>query len=381
MDTEEVSYSYEYWDCSCGTKGLRGDVVECPGCGHPRDAHVKFYRKLGVCEAVEPEKLARFESGPDWVCSFCQDLNSSLDKQCRGCQHPRESKEKNYFENIESQGAHRKHFAEEAAARDALSRKRSTIVAAFLAVLTLSGFGWWALSSRPVDYQVTSVHWQRIIPIQRYQWFQREDWRDGIRGDGVIELSSNREIRRYDHRQVGARVEHYTDTESYCSGSRDEVTTSYQSLGNGAGRTVTSHHSVPVYSTRTVDRTRIVPVYQDFPIYDDKVRYKAKAYQDLRSCFAESDDNKPFWPRVELDQGVDKKPDIEGGRRESYTVILSKCKLRDNGPLSQTLNPDASDFTQKYLLGKRIRYVVNNLGQVTSEAADSVSDRGISRGR
>jgi len=85
MAEEEVQYSYEYWDCQCGTtKFLRGDVMVCPGCGHPRDADTRFYRKEGNVEVVTADKqLERFKAGPDWICSFCQELNSDLEKECR----------------------------------------------------------------------------------------------------------------------------------------------------------------------------------------------------------------------------------------------------------------------------------------------------------
>ena len=34
-----------YWDCPfCGSKGIRGDVVNCPSCGRAR-GDVQFYMK------------------------------------------------------------------------------------------------------------------------------------------------------------------------------------------------------------------------------------------------------------------------------------------------------------------------------------------------
>src|ERR1700728_2234700 len=99
-EKEEVEYSYEYWDCACGKKELRGDIEICPGCGHPRDAETKFYRQEGKTDEITDQKqLERFEAGPDWVCSFCQELNSNLLQECRACGHQRFKTDQDYFQN------------------------------------------------------------------------------------------------------------------------------------------------------------------------------------------------------------------------------------------------------------------------------------------
>ncbi len=72
----------------------------CPGCGHPRDADTRFYRKEGNVEVVTADKqLERFKAGPDWICSFCQELNSDLERECRSCGHLRFKSDQNYFEH------------------------------------------------------------------------------------------------------------------------------------------------------------------------------------------------------------------------------------------------------------------------------------------
>ena len=142
MAEEEVQYSYEYWDCQCATKALRGDVMVCPGCGHPRDADTKFYRKEGNVEVITDDKhLERFKAGPDWICSFCQELNSDLQKQCRGCGHLRYQSDQNY---IEHQQDSVKPGPSAPAKENAKNSRAMIILGAFLTIVF--GGGFWYLS-------------------------------------------------------------------------------------------------------------------------------------------------------------------------------------------------------------------------------------------
>ncbi len=370
MAAEEVQYSYEYWDCSCGIKEIRGDSENCSGCGRHRDADVKFYRRNGPPEIISDKtEIQRFQSGPDWVCLFCRELNSNLTKQCASCGHSRQS-DPDYFSNQQSKEEREKRReTRQTNQAKAMAGMHIVSVGAISAgvCLLIGATGWWATSTNKVDYKVTSVHWQRSIPIERYQWTELEDWQNSVHGDGVKELSRHSEVRSYDHRQVSTRVEHYTDMEQYQSGTRDETSSRYESLGNGAGKTVTTHQTVPVYSTRGVDRTRIMPVYQDFPIYDTKVRYRAKTYQPLYTASAQGY-KCPTWPQAKLEKGLDNKIDKEQFRQERYDVTLTKSNQHDQGPATQELNPNAEEFTHKYLLGTHIAYSVNNMGVVTGEA-------------
>jgi ribosomal protein L37E len=96
--TEELVY--EYWDCDkCGQKAIRGDVRTCPSCGNARNENIKFYLMEGKEEKVEDKALAdKFKAGADWLCSFCETLNSVTDNNCLSCGASQESSKKNYFE-------------------------------------------------------------------------------------------------------------------------------------------------------------------------------------------------------------------------------------------------------------------------------------------
>lgn len=90
---------YGYWDCEyCGRKAIRGDNRECIGCGQPRSAGVKFYiLDSKHPEVIKNEDLHKFSGKADWVCAFCNALNSSNNATCKGCGAGREDSEKNYF--------------------------------------------------------------------------------------------------------------------------------------------------------------------------------------------------------------------------------------------------------------------------------------------
>ena len=90
---------YGYWDCEyCGKKGIRGDHRECTGCGQPRSAGVHFYIKdPGKPELIEQENFHKFSGKADWVCSYCNALNSANNESCSGCGAGKEDSEKNYF--------------------------------------------------------------------------------------------------------------------------------------------------------------------------------------------------------------------------------------------------------------------------------------------
>lgn len=363
-EEDTVEYSYEYWDCPCGIKAIRGDITICSGCGHPRDAGVTFYRKEEQRELVSDKaQLEQFKAGPDWVCSFCQKLNSALQEDCPACGHKRFESDKNYFA---SQNAGRQRKMPEGKASKPWDRRKIIITIGALLSLLVSFF-WWAAQTQTVEYQVSNAFWERSIPVERYEWIDREDWLGDVHGEGVLKRSSKQEIRRHERRQVGSHIEHYTETERYQSGTRDEVSTSYESLGNGAGKTVTHHKTVPVYSERSVPKTRQVADYKDFPIYDTKVNYRAKEYQLLNTARAEGKDNNPAWPELQLKTGLDGKSDREGTRKEKYKVVLSKCNSRDKGPAQQDLEPTLKDFTQKYILGKHIKYLVTNIDTIDRE--------------
>ena len=89
-----------FWDCKyCGNKRIRGSIRECPNCGKARDNSTKFYLDASERNYVSEEKAAKINKNPDWVCNYCNQLNSDDDDICVSCGAPRTSENLNYFEN------------------------------------------------------------------------------------------------------------------------------------------------------------------------------------------------------------------------------------------------------------------------------------------
>lgn len=87
------------WDCQhCGSKGIKGSIRECPNCAHPRDDSVKFYMP-GTITYVSEEKDQTINKNPDWLCDYCNTLNSDDDTTCKSCGANRTEENLNYFEN------------------------------------------------------------------------------------------------------------------------------------------------------------------------------------------------------------------------------------------------------------------------------------------
>ncbi len=74
------------WDCSsCGSTAIYGRHVDCPGCGKPRPAGVRFYLAHGEPVVTDPERLREAAAGPDWVCARCGASNRATLHACAGC--------------------------------------------------------------------------------------------------------------------------------------------------------------------------------------------------------------------------------------------------------------------------------------------------------
>lgn len=79
------------WDCtSCGSTGVFGRHVDCPGCGRPRPAGTRFYLSDDAPVVVDRERLAEARAGADWACARCGGSNRAALAECGGCGAPRE---------------------------------------------------------------------------------------------------------------------------------------------------------------------------------------------------------------------------------------------------------------------------------------------------
>ena len=366
---------FEYWDCDkCGQKAIRGDIRTCPSCGNARNENIKFYLMEGKEEKVEDKTLAdKFKAGADWLCSFCETLNSVTDNNCLSCGATQESSKKNYFEVQKEKELKAAKKVEQTKPMSETKKPFNWKKFSIWAVAILGsciGTLYFLGKTHNVTFQVVEVAWVRTIPVNRYTTIQQTDWEDELKGDDIVKIKSNQEIRSYEDRQVGTKTESYTESEQYRTGSRRECSTSYQSTGSGASKKVTSCDDVPTYSSRTVRKTREVPVYKKFPIYGTKVIYTANLYTPLREDTLRGRDNEPRWPDVKLGVGVNGKEDQKGEPKVSYIVELKKVNPEEKAKDLQKIKTTEEKFRNYYILNEAVIRPVNIFDDIVLEKGE-----------
>lgn len=85
------------WDCNyCKSIGIAGSIRECPHCGMPRDKDIKFYLPQAK-KYVPAEQAKEINKNPDWICLYCNALNSDSNTTCKSCGSERTSENLDYF--------------------------------------------------------------------------------------------------------------------------------------------------------------------------------------------------------------------------------------------------------------------------------------------
>ena len=99
-----------YWRCSnCGSENP-GNVKVCPHCSHPHGDEA-FYvgsqddpsRPLHYVEEGSAE-YERAKKPPQWRCGYCGSMNDADVRICRGCSHPRDGEDNDYFMRNSGEG-------------------------------------------------------------------------------------------------------------------------------------------------------------------------------------------------------------------------------------------------------------------------------------
>ena len=291
-----------YWDCPfCGSKEIRGDVVNCPSCGRAR-GDVKFYMKNYTegetreenerddIEFLSEEESGKFSDKPDWYCSFCNSLNSDNAPVCGNCGASREDSEANYFEMLKKK---QEREAAEAAAQPQTSQPKSNsklktiLIAAALVTVALLAFFLWP---RNHPGKITDFSWARAIQTEEYRQVTEEDW--SVPAGGEI-VSQAQKIHHYDTVQNGTRQErrsrqvldHY---ETYYT---------YEDKGNGSFEQVA--HQRPVYETEYYYVE--VPNYVQVPRYQTAYTYTIWKWMTGEKLYSSGQDHNPVWPEVPTD--------------------------------------------------------------------------------
>ena len=173
-----------FWDCKyCNTKRIRGSIRECPNCGKARDDSTTFYLDEVEKHYVSEEKASKLNKNPDWVCNFCNQLNSDNDDTCISCGAPRTAENLNYFENKNQKKIQNKEISESTSSVTPKKEKNSNSFnsvwksALIFLLIAISFFGIFLLV-RPKEYEITvnKLSWERCIDVERYQTVEENDW-------------------------------------------------------------------------------------------------------------------------------------------------------------------------------------------------------------
>ncbi len=313
-----------YWDCPfCGSKEIRGDVMNCPSCGRAR-GDVRFYMKdytegeireeneRADIEYVEEKKAQEMSRNPDWYCSFCNSLNSDNVQTCGVCGASRADSESNYFDQLKKK--QEKEAAEAAAQQPAQPEKRSRKGLLFLLLLVpLALLIYFMVPKTAKGLQVTEVGWQRVIQIQASETVSHSGY----------SLPSDAELTRQEQETYYVQVIDHYETR-YVERTRRvvdhyETYYTYEDRGNGSFEEVA--HQRPVYK----DETYTEPVQQ--PVYRNEARLRTKYYytqlewKNARSVTASGKDQNPYWPEFTLGEN-----EREGQKAEVYLFAVTDRK-------------------------------------------------------
>lgn len=318
-----------YWDCPfCGSKEIRGDVVNCPSCGRAR-GDVQFYMKgytegeireeneRSDVEYLNEEQAKYVSKNPDWYCSFCNSLNSDNAEFCANCGASRANSESNYFEMLKKK---KEREAAEATAQpqapsQPVKRSRSPLLIFAAILLVIIGvFVWMNGSKTAGDLKVTSLNWVRNINVEENRIFSESGW---TLPAGAEQTGTRNEIHHYD-----SVLDHYEYRDVQRSRQvLDHYETYYTYSDNGNGTFSEVPHERPVYTTEYYTETVRQPVYVQVPRYQTKYYYNIWRWTPSRDVTASGDDHNTAWPEVILAEN-----EREGQRSETYRFTVENTK-------------------------------------------------------
>ena len=330
-----------FWDCHyCDKIGIRGGIRECPNCGKARDENTTFYLNKRNMSYVPKEKTIYINKNPDWVCNYCNQLNSDNFCSCTSCSAPRTDENLNYFENRDKQNKkdeeNYSQFDDTTKAFESLSDLSNTfsnisynehslsfrdfftshisnILIALFSILAIAGLIF-IFIPKPQQLTVQNFSWQRSIEIERYQTVKESDWNLPA---GARLLYAQEEFSHYeevlDHYETKTREvakERLVGYEEYVSGYRD--------LGNGYFEEIIS--SSPVYETYYETETYEEPVYRNEAVFRTKYYYEIDKWLFERSVKTSGKDKEPYWGEVNL--ASDER--VSSERENYYISALNK---------------------------------------------------------
>lgn len=308
------------WDCNyCNTKGNRGSVRDCPNCGRPRDEDIKFYMPETINYVSEEEEKS-INRNPDWLCPYCNSLNSDSLNNCPSCGSKRTSENLDYFSIKEEHDCSNDltdNFNQEIneiedSICDQKNTMKSNIAEKLKFIPNFTKNHWKVIVSIPLilaliigmaylfipkseEITIKQFEWTRSIEVERLQTVDESGW--SLPSDARLQytktefLKYERVLDHYETKTRQVQKERISGFESYVSGYRD--------LGNGYFEEIIDQR--PVYETYYEEETYQEPVYRDEPVYATKYYYEIDKWLYERSVSTSGLDQNPYWGEIVLD--------------------------------------------------------------------------------
>lgn len=284
-----------YWDCKyCDTKKILGTERVCPNCGRPRGKDTKFYLDGDHVELTEEQAKTK-NKGADWLCPYCDTLNSALNEVCESCGSPRADSKKDYFNMNDKPDApveeEYKHNLELPPFKKFLNFAVKALPI-LLAVLLLSGLIWLFIPKNQ-DLTIVNKSWQYTQKIESYETFRESDWSLPANARLVDKKS---EIHHYDQ-----EFDHYeTRTRQVSESVLDGYDESCSYSDNGDGSFTETCVDIPRYRTEYRTEEYQEAVYRDVPVYQTKYYYDIDKWVYKRSVISSGTTNEPHWDEYVL---------------------------------------------------------------------------------
>ena len=169
--TESQGFYEMLWDCDhCETKGLLAKSQRhCPECGAKQNPDKRYFPKEGEERRVDGH---RYE-GADRACPACAAPQSARANNCTNCGAPLTG------------AAEVLGIAARMMAEPPKKKRRWWIPVLIVAVIGLAIFGIWYrfIRKRSATLAVTGHRWERVIPIEEYNDYREDGWRDQVPAD------------------------------------------------------------------------------------------------------------------------------------------------------------------------------------------------------
>lgn len=313
---------YGYWDCPhCKSKGIRGDNRECPNCGNPRGSDIKFYMGENI-EYVPADKA--INKKPDWLCPYCDALNTATATECKGCGASRDESTKNYHDLHPTTV---KQSIKNNVKPNVLPKQNTTgangfnivprIVLLLFYVIALIIIAIMFFKPHTEEMTVSGFSWNRNIEIQHYVTVDESGW--SMPPDARLHYTN------WEYKESRSVLDHYeTETrqvEKQRISGYETYIVGYRDLGNGMFEEQTAER--PVYETYYETETYEKPIYRQEPVYATKYYYEYDTWKRKTILKTNGSNKTPYWHEVNLADN-----ERVGSKTETYTVGLTDKKGR-----------------------------------------------------